>query len=86
MINKREEILKTIEKIEHIPATVTKIYKLLKKRDEVDFKELVRMIEYDPSLNHRYFEIFKIQHTSDSSIKSTTCIRHSSEIGMDNHF
>lgn len=46
----REEIIKKLDTIESIPATVTKVYKLLNKREDVDFKELVRLIEYDPSL------------------------------------
>src|SRR6056297_1386139 len=50
MIGKREKIIKELDNIESIPATVTKVYKLLKKREDVDFKELVRLIEYDPSL------------------------------------
>ena len=50
MINTRDEIIKKLEEIDTIPTVVTKVYKLLRKRDEVDFKELVRLIEYDPSL------------------------------------
>lgn len=85
MINKREEILKKIESIEHIPATVTKIYKILKKKDDVDFKEIVKMIEYDPSLttdilrfsNSAYFGFkYKINNLHQALIR----------IGMDNIF
>ncbi len=50
MMNKRKEIIDTIDSIQAIPATVTKVYQLLKKQEDVDFRELVRLIEYDPSL------------------------------------
>src|SRR6056297_2588369 len=49
-MSKRDQIIEELDNIESIPATVTKVYKFLKNRDEVDFKELVRLIEYDPSL------------------------------------
>ena len=49
-MSKRDQIIEELDNIESIPATVTKVYKFLKNSDEVDFKELVRLIEYDPSL------------------------------------
>ena len=81
MINKRDEIVKKLDSIESIPASVGKIYKMLKNRDTLDFKEMVRVIEYDPSLttnilkfsNSAYFGFkYKINNLHQALIRIGT--------------
>lgn len=85
MMNRRDEIIKKIESIEHIPATVTKVYQLLKKREEVDFKELVKLIEYDPSLTT---EVLKYANSSYFGFKYKVNSLHQAliRIGVDSIF
>jgi len=85
MINKRDEIIKKLDSIQSIPATVSKIYKLLKQRDELDFKELVRMIEYDPALTTN---ILKYANSAYYGFKYKITSLHQAliRIGMDKIF
>ncbi|MBN2281738.1 MAG: HDOD domain-containing protein [Candidatus Marinimicrobia bacterium] len=85
MMNKREEIIKKLDTIQSIPAIVSKVYKILKNRDELDFKELVRMIEYDPGLTTN---ILKYANSAFYGFKYKISSLHQAliRIGMDKIF
>ncbi len=45
----RDEIISSLDHITAIPASITKIQRMLGQK-EIDFQELARLIEYDPNL------------------------------------